>query len=53
MSIKEIKCASCGEIYNPSDSPYKGDLHLKKCEKWRNLNLWIKKGEEWVLKYQV
>jgi hypothetical protein len=23
------------------------------CEKWKNLNLWEKKGGEWVLKYQV
>ena len=39
MSIKETKCVSCGEIYNPSDSPYKGDLHLKKCEKCFHLGM--------------
>ena len=39
MNIKETKCVSCGEIYNTSDSPYKGDLHLKKCEKCFHLGM--------------
>ena len=39
METQELKCASCGETFDPKDSPYEGSLHLKKCEKCFHLGM--------------
>jgi len=39
MEAEELKCCSCEKVFHPNDSPYKGSIHLKKCERCFHLSM--------------